>query len=182
MEPIILSKYAKKDYVQKVRLIKFLKWIRQILVKLKEATLNLDMCIDTNYSEPNEFGDDQGFDGIGDGIFGAGGGRKDPLSMLSKNLNISLGDDNTILNNNNTDANETFRAPSNSEINSFLKNSLGLSQNQADQLTGLTNNNNNEQGSLSDDPHSNNNDCGYTLSPTDIRNTINRIIESHSVL
>jgi hypothetical protein len=185
------NNYKKKELAENVRMIEFLKWLRDILIKMKNATLSWEFCVDLNFDSD----DDQTTTSDAEKEYKTFLGN--PLYSdittgdPSNNLNITLGDDNTILSNTGTQEDfqgptgakdSTFRPPSNDEVNAFLVNQMGISKDLADQLTGATNNTDNIQGSLSDDPRKTNNDCGYVLSSDDLKNTIKDIIKSNGLV
>lgn len=177
------SAYQTSDFINNVKMIEFLKWLRDILVKMKNATISWEFCVDLNFdfdpdldktqieSQYDDFITNPNYTGVTTG-------------KPEDNLNITLGDDNTILTTESIlDPNKVgnFHPPSNSEVNSFLTKFLGLPKDLADQITGMTDNTDNIQGSLSSDPHRTNNDCGFILSQDDIKSTINSIIKGNGL-
>jgi hypothetical protein len=174
--------YRKSDILENVRLLEFLKWLRDILVKMKNAAINWELCVDLDFDMDPDRNKTEIESVYGDFITDYLTG-KITLGDPPDNLNITLGDDNTILSNIdqplfNKSALENYRPPSNSEIRNFLVGSLGISAEQADQMTGMTNARDNIQGTLSRDPMRTNNDCGYTLNPSDIKKILLDIIKS----
>ncbi len=177
-----LEMYKKLDVVENVRMLEFMKWLRDLLVKLKNASINWELCVDLSFDTDPDKDKTEVESVYGDFITNFLTG-KITLGDPNDNLNITLGDDNTIL----KDTVEpiidgknvgNFRPPSNSEIRNFLVNSLGMSADQADQMTGSTNARDNVQGTLSRNPNKINNDCGYTLNQTDIKKILLDIIKS----
>ena len=180
---VIGAKFSKfqglehQNLVQNVKVLEFLKWIQNVLVKLRNATLEWSFCVDTSF-----VGDDDTDDNVNQQHIHMKNIIKDQQFKkinLEKKLNNILADDNTILSNSlgkksntknpvrpGSDPNN-FRPPSNDEIKAFLVTYLGVSNDFADQLTGFTNSSTNIQGTLSSDSHVVGNDCGLVLDRSD---------------
>lgn len=177
--------YQNSDFVNNVKMIEFLKKLRDILIKMKNASLSWEFCVDLNFDfDPQK--DKSETESIYDDFITNPNYSQTTTGNPEDNLNIKLGDDNTILTNTGDqilDPNEVdnFHPPSNSEVNAFLMKFLGLPKDLADQITGMTDNTKNIQGSLSSDPHSTNNDCGFILSQDDIQSTINEILKGNGL-
>lgn len=176
----------KNDFPKNVKEIEFLKWLRDVLIKLKNASLNLELCVDLKFDQGHIDQDVNETQKNLDDFLTSNKYKEKTTGNPDNNLKLALGDNNTILINDNNqivDGNKVgeFSPPSNSEINNVLQKYLGLSKARADQLTGLTGRNN-IQGSLSDDPHVSGGDCGYTLNNTDIGNIISEILNSRGLM
>lgn len=181
----IFKGYQQSDFVNNVKMIEFLKWLRDILVKMKNASISWEFCVDLNFDFDTNKDKSQTDNAYDDYVT-----NPDYTQVTTgdpeNNLNVTLGDNNTILTNTGEpilDPNKigNFHPPSNSEVNSFLTKFLGLPKDLADQITGMTDNTKNIQGSLSSDPHSTNNDCGFILSQDNIKNAINSIIKGNGL-
>jgi len=177
------DKYRKSDVLENIRMLEFLKWLRDILVKMKRAAINWELCVDLNFDTDKDKHKTK-VESVYDDFISNYLTGKVPLGYPGDNLNITLGDDNTILKDtddpilNKQDIDKNYRPPSNSEIRNFLVGSMGVPADVADQMTGLTNATDNVQGTLSRDPTKNNSDCGYTLNPSDVKKLLIDIINS----
>lgn len=180
------STFMEQKFPKHVKDLEFLKWLRSVLVKLKEAAIGWEFCIDLNLdgNDMGEQSDTQVQQGKNDLDKN---NKKKITGNPDNNINTTLGDNNTILINgdieNQFNKNKIgdFSPPSNSEVNAFLVNHMGISKDLADQLTGLTGRDN-VQGTLSSDPHKTNNDCGFVLSQTDLDAQIRKILRSNGLV
>jgi hypothetical protein len=163
-------------------MIEFLKWLRDILVKMKNASISWEFCVDLNFDFDADK-DKNVIESVYDDFISNPDYAKMTTGDPAGNLNIKLGDDNTILTTEPISPipEDNFHPPSNSEVNSFLTKFLGLPKDLADQITGMTDNTKNIQGSLSSDPHSTGNDCGFILSHDDIKSTIDSILKGNGL-
>jgi len=181
-----LDKYRKTDILENIRMLEFLKWLRDILVKMKRASINWELCVDLDFDMDPDRNKTEVESVYDDFIVNYLTG-KITLGYPADNLNITLGDDNTILNNidnpifDKSKVDKNYRPPSNSEIRNFLVGSMGIPSEIADQMTGLTNATDNVQGTLSRDPMKTNNDCGYTLNPSDVKKILLDIINAKGI-
>jgi len=180
------KKYLEAKYPKNVKDMEFLKWLRDVLIKIRNAAISWEFCVDLNFDptdadEKTEVQKNIGIEILKDDF------KKKITGKPDDNINTTLGDNNTILINGdienqiNKDKIGDFRPPSNSEVNTFLVNHMGISKDLADQLTGLTDRDN-VQGSLSSDPHTTNNDCGYVLSVSDLDSQIRKLLRSNGLV
>ncbi len=180
------SKYLKAKYPKNVKDMEFLKWLRDVLIKIRNAAISWEFCVDLNFDSTDADEKTQVEQEINDNIL-EDDHKKKVTGKPDDNINTTLGDNNTILINGdiqnqiNNDKVGDFRPPSNSEVNTFLVNHMGVSKDLADQLTGLTDRDN-VQGSLSSDPHKTNSDCGYVLSPSDLDSQIRKLLRSNGLV
>lgn len=177
------SKARRADLPKKVKLISFLRWIREILVKIRDAVLSWEFCLFIVKQENND-GDNQEDD------------SNPYFNYLSDILNnptptsdhlrpdYIFADDNTILNNEGGVANgdgskgqNSITTPANDEVKAFLQNYLGLSPDKADQALADANKN------TGNDVNGNNNNgqCSNVLNPKDINDILERFIEQSRV-
>jgi len=118
--------------------LEFLYWFRDLLIKLKQAALNFDLCVNYAASPGGNAGivppdpDDSGLgDGGGDG--GGGGGGRDVPTVPG----LKLGPDGTILSNRDTQQEQRdniLPVLSNSSIRGFLNKYYGLPLDVVDNL------------------------------------------------
>lgn len=184
------SSYLQGDLVENVRLLEFLKWLRGILIQIKNAAINWELCFDA----------DQGLEvmpsGVTDSIYdtnnlddNTGLPKPKGYGRINDNLNSTLGDDNTILRNTADNMSEVpfpnageYRPPSNDEIRNFLKSNLGMSDDLADQLTGFTNARDHVDGTLSENSRKINNDCGFSMDDRDVQDAVRRALRNNGLL
>lgn len=184
------SSYLQGDLVENVRLLEFLKWLRGLLIQIKNAAINWELCFDT----------DQGLEVMPSGVTGSiydtnnlddntGLPKSRGNGRINDNLNSTLGDDNTILRNTADNMSEVpfrnaggYRPPSNDEINNFLKSNLGMSDDLADQLTGFTNARDHVDGTLAKDSRKVNNDCGFSMDDRDVQDAVRRALRNNGLL
>ncbi len=179
------DKYRKNEVLENIKMLEFLKWLRDVLVKLKNAAVDWELCVDLNFDNDPDKNKTEVESVYGNFITDFLTGKVS-IGDLNNNLNVTLGDDNTILKDTEEPIIDSgkvgkFHPPSNSEIRNFLVNSLGVPQGQADQMTGFTDARDNVQGTLSRDPTKTNNDCGYTLKPNDIKKILLDLIKSKGI-
>jgi len=146
------------NYVANIKTLEFLKWLRNILVKLKASTIDWELCIGLDVTEP--VFDSENYstqvDNPNDMLKNILGVAEQPSTQYKKDSIIA--DNGTIL--------------KNSEVSAFLVSKLGFPTDIAEQLSGLSLSDKNIQGTLSDDPHMTGNDCAYTMDPNELLRTI----------
>ena len=183
-----MASYVENSFPRNVKEVEFLKWLRDILIKMKSASISWEFCVDLNFDASHDNEDiSEGQQNLTD--FLSQNNLKDiTTGDPDNNIKTTLGDNNTILTNAEINQGQSqpdqvgiFAPPSDSEVNGFLTKHLGLSKDQADQLTGFTSRDN-VQGTLSDNPTTTNNDCGYTLTRSDVDKTIREILKSQGII
>ena len=169
---------VEKETMDKAWAIDFLKSLRSLLVSLKDATLDISMCIDIDDQLPDQGTTDAEVrEGEGFGLFTGMPGEHNNDNGSINNLNAIVADNGTILKDSSGAATgagnpSRYKAPSSSEINAFLQKQLGLPADLANQLSGLTSSLDNIQGTLSDNPSIAGRDCGYVLDSQELASAV----------
>lgn len=120
------------DFPKNVKDIEFLYWFRDLLIKLKQAALNFDLCVNYGYAAPGGAvpQGNLGGDSSTDGTDGGGGGLDNP----SASQGIKVASDGTILRDNSKQMSNPMFLLANSSIRTFLNKYQGYPLDYVDNL------------------------------------------------
>ena len=173
------KKKEDKELAKNVKLLNMLKYIKAILLKIKEAVFSWEFCafLNANPDTDGAVNNDPTnpyFKYLQD-IINNGNGTND-----LNNNDFQIADNDTILQNindgsqdGNSKGQNSLNVPSNDEIRAFLQNYMGLTADKTDQLLG--------DGDKQGDGNGTGNSCGNILNPSDITSIFNLIIQQSRI-
>jgi len=182
------NKARRKELSKNVKLKEFLTLIRKILVNIKEAVVSWEFCVflgnDPEIDETSDSNDNVYFNYLKEIL-----NNPNSTSDMSNTNDYIFADDNTILNNNDSNGNtgsgsgkgnednsqNSGKAPIDDEILAFLQKYMGMSSERA---SGLVADNGLNTG---DGTSGTANSCGAVLRPEDITSILNTILNNSRI-
>lgn len=154
-----------------IRDLEFLYWFRDLLIKLKQATLNFDLCVFYGYSATGgaiDPDDQQPISPDSGDVLGRRPKIRRPNPDEVQGLKVAA--DGTILEDRTSARNNTIPILTNSSIRTFLNKYYGFPLDVVDNVLTGTTSNDNVQGSdiTSNRPSDINSDCPNSPSPEEI--------------
>jgi len=168
------------DFNKNVKVIETLRFIKSVLLKIKESVISMEYCVFLNQDPEteNKTDDNPYFKYLANSL-----GNSNSQTYDHNTNDFLFSDDDTILNDVNDGSNNldidkgqnSINVPSNDEVRAFLLNYMGLSADKADQMLadGGLNTGNDGTGTA--------NSCGNILNPGDISSILKSLVESSKV-